>query len=378
MQAILKPPWPDLVYSRLCSDDNGNGDGDGGGGGGGSGGGSGDGAGDGKGKAGDGDGGGGKDGDGDGDKRGKDGLLADAGKKAGDGDGGGEGDDDAAKAAAAAAAAAAGKPTLLSMDERPDWLPENYYDTENKGVHLQSLVKAERDMRGKLAEINKGKPQAPANASDYKFEFDGASVKDAKGEVITKDGKPYAVDTTDPIVAAFAEAAHAEGLPQTTFQTIADKVYRTLISFTHDKYEFYDPAVELAKLGEGGKPLMEGIHTWLGGLQSRGTISQAEFNEAMELGKYASGIRFLNKMRTLTGEQPIPISGPTVDGAEQHSDEELYAMVGTEKYQTDPAEQERVRKLFIARWGEQPGGASPAGLGVHTPKVTNKPVKSAR
>ena len=364
----MRPPW----YIYL--DGNGGDGGDAGGGGGGSG----DGGGDGNGKPGGDAGGDGKAGDGDGDKRGTTGLLADS--KAGAGDGG---DDEAKKAADAAAAAATGdkKPTinLLSMDERPDWLPENYYDKENKGVHLQSLAKAERDMRSKLATAAKDKPKAPDKVEDYVFEFDGNTVKRQDGTVIMgAGGKPHEVPANDPIVAAFARAAHAENLPQETFQRIADTVYRELITFTGENYELYDEATELERLGEGGKPLMEGIHTWLGGLQSRGTISEAELREAMELGKYASGIKFLNKMRTLTGEQAIPIGGEALEGADQYSDEELYALVGTEKYQTDQAERDRVRKLFIARWGEQPAGASPKGLGVHTKPVTNKPVKSAR
>ena len=364
----MRPPW--YIYKDKNGDDGGAGDGGGGG--------SGGDGGDGNDKPGDGSGGNGKPGDGDGDKRGKSGLLAGAAAGAGDG-----GDDEAKKAADAAAAAASGdkKPiiNLLSMDERPDWLPENYYDTENKGVHLQSLAKAERDMRSKLATAAKDKPKAPDKPDDYVFAFDGNTVKRQDGTVIMgAGGKPHEVPDNDPIVAAFARAAHAENLPQETFQRIADTVYRELITFTGENYELYDEATELERLGEGGKPLMEGIHTWLGGMQARGSISQAEFNEAMELGKYASGIRFLAKMRTLTGEQPIPITPDALEGADQYSDDALYALVGTELYQNDQGERDRVRKLFVARWGEQPGGASPKGLGVHTKPVTNKPVKSAR
>lgn len=327
--------------------------------------------------AGDGD-GGGKDGDDDGGDRGKTGLLAGAGKK-GDGDGGGDAGDGDDKGTASGDGEK-GKTTinLLSMDERPEWLPENYYDKENKGVHLQSLVKAERDLRTKVAESNKGKPKSPDKAADYTFVFDGSTVKDDKGTVIlAPGGKPHTVAADDPIVRAFAEAAHTEGLTQSQFQNIADKVQRQLILYTNEKYEFYDESVELERLGEGGKPLMEGIHTWLGGLQARGTISQAEFNEAMELGKFASGIRFLNKMRTLTGEQAIPLGNEHLLESDQLSDEALHTLVGTELYDKDPAEQERVRGLFVKRYGTAPGGASPKGLGVHTKPMTNKPVKRA-
>ena len=149
-----------------------------------------------------------------------------------------------------------------------------------------------------------------------------------------------------------------------------------MIVHANDNYEIYSEEAELGKLGEGGTALMEGIHTWLGGMQARGTISEAEFKEAMELGKYASGIKFLAKMRELTGEQPIPII-PSQEGAEL-SDEELYALVGTEKYNSEQGERDRVRKLFIARFGTEPGGTSPKGLGVKTKPMTNKPVRGAR
>ena len=367
---------PALGFSTLMQKAGG---GEGGTGDGGSGGGSDDGGGDGNGKAGDGDGGDGKDGDGDGDGRGKTGLLADAGKK-GDGDGGdgSDGDDGGKGAASGDGGEGETKVELLSLEERPDWLPENFYDKDNKGVHLHSLVKSHNDLRTKVADFNKGKPKAPEKATDYTFEFDGAGIRDNDGnDILAPDtGKPYTVEKNDPIVQAFAQAAHKKGISQEDFQDIASDVYRAMIMHSHENYDFYNQAAEEKKLGEGGKALAEGIHTWLGALQSRGTISQAEFNEAMELGKYANGIRFLNKMRTLTGEMPIPTTGEGFVEGEELSDEELHALVGTEKYRNDPKEQERVRALFVKRYGTQPGGASPKGLGVHTKPFENKPVKS--
>lgn len=365
--------WPALGFSVLMDDNDGGGDG-----GGAVGGGSGDAGGDGKGKVGDGDGGGGKNGDGGGGERGKDGLLADAGKKIGGDGNGGDGNGNGGKGAASGDGGKGETTvTLLNMDERPDWLPENYYDKENKGVHLQSLVKAERDLRSKVAEHNKGKPAAPDKSTDYVFEFDGAAVKDDEGNVLMAAGdKPHTVEKDDPIVRAFADAAHAEGMPQDVFQRIAQRVQTEIIRYSHANFDFFDKEVEVKKLGEGGKALMEGIHTWLGGLVARGTMSKAIFNEFMEMGKYAEGIKGIALMRTLTGEQAIPII-PALEGGDAISDEDLHALVGTEKYQKDPAEQKRVRELFVKRYGTQAGGVSPAGLGVHTPAFTNKPVKRA-
>ena len=68
-----------------------------------------------------------------------------------------------------------------------------------------------------------------------------------------------------------------------------------------------------------------------------------DFEEFKVMGGTAKGISALEKLRS-SYEGALPIDTTPVDGAP--SKEELYAMVGDAKYQTDPVYRAKVEKAF--------------------------------
>ncbi len=316
-------------------------------------------------KAGDDDAGGGGNDDG----KGGGGLLSDHkvegdddddGKKEGD-DAGGAGDDggkrpgddeDAAKAKAAAAAV-----SPLHFEARPDHVPENFWKKDEEGdgglIDLEALTKSHKDLRSRQA--TKGKP--PAKPEDYTFEFTSpVEGMDIKGD--------------DMLVTAFRQVAFDEGMPQEQFNRIAGKYSTALINFMKGRIdagemEQYDQGAELKKLGENGKPLMDGVKGWLKGLMTRGLLSEGQFKRLMTSGDYADGVTGFAVLRSLSGEVPIPLGMP-LEGEGMPSDEDLYARVGDERYREGTAFYKETELLFQKRWGRSAAGASPAGLGVST------------
>lgn len=315
-------------------------------------------------KAGDADGGGGG-----GDDDGKGGLLSDhkvegdddddGKKKGGDagdaGDGGGDGAGDDEGDAEAKKRDQAVSP--LHFKARPDHVPENFWKKDEEGdggtVELEALTKSHKDLRSRQA--TKGK--APDKPEDYTFEF-------------TSPVEGMDIKTDDLLVTAFRKVAHEEGMTQEQFNRIAGKYSTALINHMKGKIdagemEQYDQDAELAKLGENGKPVMDGVKGWLKGLMTRGMLSEGQFKRLVISGDYADGISGLAVLRSLAGEVPIPLGQP-LEGEGMPSDEDLYARVGDDRYREGTAFYKETEALFQKRWGKSPAGASPAGLGVST------------
>ena len=82
---------------------------------------------------------------------------------------------------------------------------------------------------------------------------------------------------------------------------------------------------------------------WGTSLVQKGIWGKDDFEEFKVMGGTAKGISALEKLRS-SYEGALPIDTTPVDGAP--SKEELYAMVGDEKYQTDPVYRAKVEKAF--------------------------------
>lgn len=255
-------------------------------------------------------------------------------------------------AAAAVAAAAAPKPgdppaTPTKDGERPDYLPEQFWNKDTKQPNIEALAKSYKDTRAAHDALKGAK--APAKAEDYKFE----AAKDAKYGEIKAD---------DPLMTVFRAAAHKHGIPQEAFQGIVSEV---LAGIFEGMPEPMDPAKELEKLGKNGQAVVDNVVGWITGLETGGTLSKDEADEMIRIGASANGIKALSKIMARAGEKPIPLdSAPAGEGLP--SKEELYAAVRDPKYQTDPAYRAKIDEQFKKVFGTQPASSSQPGLGVAT------------
>jgi hypothetical protein len=112
--------------------------------------------------------------------------------------------------------------------------------------------------------------------------------------------------------------------------------------------DMVDPKVEMQKLGPNGQAMVKDMVDWGRGLVKKGIWSPDEFEEFKIMGGTATGLRALMKVRE-TYEGRVPTQSAPTTG--MPSKEELQAMVGDPKYQSDPAYRQKVERLFHQAFG---------------------------
>lgn len=222
------------------------------------------------------------------------------------------------------------QPTELSTSadeplERPDWWPENFWKKDSNEPDLEGMAKSWKDLRGK---ISKGQHNAPADGK-YDVSSFGAQSPDE-----------------NPMAASLVGWAAENGLSQAQFDDLASKLRSTAESIMSS--DMIDPKVELEKLGPNGQAMVKDMVDWGRGLVKKGIWSPEEFEEFKIMGGTATGLRALMKVRE-TYEGRVPIQ--SVPTAGMPSKEELQAMVGDPKYQSDPAYRQKVERLFHQAFG---------------------------
>ena len=100
---------------------------------------------------------------------------------------------------------------------------------------------------------------------------------------------------------------------------------------------------ERKQLGPNADARINGIAKWGGNLVQKGVLSKEDFEEFKFMAGTAQGISVIEKIRQ-SYEGRLPIETVPVEGAP--SKEELYAMVGDERYKTDPVYRAKVEKAF--------------------------------
>jgi len=251
--------------------------------------------------------------------------------------------------------------------KRPDHIPEKFWDAEKGTVKTDEMAKAYATLEtahGKLKGNPAMKGDVPEKAEDY-FGDKGLTIPDDIKIDRVKD-----IPADDPALLAAAKAAKEAGIPRDVLLAFAPKFLGHLNEFLPEPM---DVDAEMESLGKGGEALVTGLKTWLDGLHDSGELSAAELKQAYQFGASADGVRVLNKLRNMTGQQPIPMNLPSGDGLP--SKEELYAAKRSDKYRTDPAYREKIEKQFEQVFGTEPAGTSQPGLGMPpqgAPRNTNK------
>lgn len=232
---------------------------------------------------------------------------------------------------------------------KPDWVLEQHWDAAKGEIKYDAVAKSYKDTRAELmalkAEGKTGKDKPPESADKYTF--------------TAPEGLPAVIAEDDPVMGAFRESAHKAGLSQAQFDAIAGDVLKTMSASLPPPVSV---EAEKAKLGENAEAVMGTVYNWAKKLVDDGIWSQDEFQEIMIMGSTADGVRALNKVREMSGEARIPVGTKPLDS--MPSKEELYAMVGDPKYNTDPAYRKKVEDLFAEVFGTEPAGASQNGLGM--------------
>ena len=213
----------------------------------------------------------------------------------------------------------ASAPASSSPAERPEYWPENFWDKDTNEPDLEGIAKSWRDLRGK---ISKGAHNAPA---------DGKYDLSAFGDQAENN----------PIAETLSSWAKDNGLSQAQFDDLSGQLQSQAQEMMAG--EIIDPAVEMKQLGPNASAVVNGMVDWARGLVNKGVWSKDDFDEFKIMGGTARGLTALMKIRE-SYEGRVPIESMPMEGAP--SKDELYAMVGDPKYQSDPAYRQKVERMF--------------------------------
>ena len=203
--------------------------------------------------------------------------------------------------------------------EKPEWWPENFWKKEEGEPDLESIAKSWTDLR---KQISQGKHKAPKDGK-YDLEAFGKTPED------------------DPIREHVVNWAKENSISQAALDSLVTEV----VSMNQDAATNYQINIEEEKkrLGPNADARINGMVKWGSGLVQKGVWGTDDFEEFKVMGGTARGIAALEKVRE-SYEGRIPVETTPVEGAP--SKEELYAMVGDEKYQTDSSYRAKVEKAF--------------------------------
>lgn len=248
---------------------------------------------------------------------------------------------------------AGGDPAAPAKPQRPDYVPEPFWDEEKGEVRVEQLAKSWRDTRDAL---NKG-TKPPLKAEDYKLPLpEGAPVDLVKAD--------------DPLLKSIREAAHKAGVSQAQLDAIAGPYLAAAAELLAKQPAKPTPeqqaaaareyqVAELKKLGNTGQAMVTAIGTWGKGLVDRGVLSQSEFAEFRRAADSADGIRMLAKLRDLSGAPPMPIDTAVIPDV--GSLEDVYKLNASGK----PEDLEKARRILLAleKQGLLPD-RPPPGIGI--------------
>jgi len=285
------------------------------------------------------------------------GLMAnhqdDSGEGGGDaGDTGGSGGDGSGGDAGGGDGSGAGSGGDV---ERPEHIPEQFWNKEKGEATLEAWGKSHSDLRAEMNRLKQnGDAKAPETAEEYMKDWRMPTGEDGAELSNLRD-----IPEDDPIIGVFASAAHKAGLAPEAFNQILSDV---LVGMNGHMPAPFDEAAELEKLGgiEQGKAVVGLNKQWLQGMRAAGDITDQELARGVSMCSDALGVQLLNKLRVGSGEKPVPVS--LGQGSTGKSKAELEAMYADPLYQ-DPgpkgeAYREKVSKAVLEAVGTAPASSS--------------------
>ena len=201
--------------------------------------------------------------------------------------------------------------------EKPDYISDKHWDS-NKGVKIEDLANSHNEL---LKKMSMGGHKAP---EEYNLDvLEGVDPEDALANDFVnwaKEAKP-SQDQFNNLVTLFKNSAQQA-----------------------EEQDMINVDEEVKKLGPNADGIITANQAWIKGQVDKGVFGPADIEELEILGATANGLRVLNKLRSMTGEQSIPVSPMNVEGITSKDD--LYDMVSDPRYKTDAAFRREVEAKF--------------------------------
>lgn len=243
----------------------------------------------------------------------------------------------------------------LVFKEKPDWLPEPFFDKESGKVNVEALAKSQNDLRAKLGAQSK----APAKPEDYKFELEGDGVDKGfadAAKVVLLDGEK------DPLLVWFRGEAHERGISQEN----AKGLLEGFVKAAHEMMPpMPEPVKELAALGKNGEGMATAFEKFRVNLENTGVLTAEEAGAVKGWFLTAADMTAFQKIREWYGEKQIPYTASVTSGAK--TPEDLRAAQASltkehgDKKITDAdfnAKMEALQLEYEKTYGTEPAGTS--------------------
>lgn len=266
-----------------------------------------------------------------------------------------------APAAAPAPEGAAPAPAPApAAGNRPEHVPEKFWDAEKGTVRVDDVLKsyshlekhrgelAEKAVSDKMAELFGKRPEAP---DKYEIRVppkapEGVVILDkAPGaDFVPEEGKAYAVlNPADPLFEKARDLAHKAGLGQDEFDALVGDYLATRATRIPTQAERDAQATKFFdSLGENGRDRVR--HAWRG-LQSLVGEQHAKVLDGM-IGDRATFEAVERLVARATGSPYGPSGAPS--GANAPTMDEVRKIVATPEYQRgDPETQRKVREMLV-------------------------------
>ena len=224
------------------------------------------------------------------------------------------------------------EPQEESQAERPDSLPEQFWDKEKGELKSESLVKSYLDLRKEFNKVKKEKggknEKALETSEEYLEDFE------VPKEIETEDGvksldRIRDLPNDDPVVVSFSKAAKKYNLSKEQFTGIVADV----LAGANDLLpEPFNREAEMEALGgeEKAIPVIRTNQKYLLHLHKNGVLNEDQYKYALDFGATAIGVETLNKLRVNAGEKPIPTGASVNTGAK--TQDECAAMMNDPRY----------------------------------------------
>ena len=226
--------------------------------------------------------------------------------------------------------------------ERPDEVPEKFWDAEKGELRRDSLLKSYKELEAKV-----GDKKAP---DEYKIDLNEDLKKLFHEETAEKD----------PLLNWFKGYAKDNNFSQEMFNGALEGFAKSSAEFmAENSPPDIDPKAEIEKLGKNGQAIVNNHVEFLSGMFKRGEFSEDEMQEVLILTETADGVKALGKLRAHYGEsQNIPLNLGSDGGVK--SAEELQKLIGSTKYGQDSEYTAMVDKEYERKYGNNPAGQSMA------------------
>jgi hypothetical protein len=217
----------------------------------------------------------------------------------------------------------------VAVADRPENIPENFWNVESGEVETDKLAQAYSDLRAKM---DSGKHKAP---KDGKYDF--AAYPDLMGE------------GDDELLGSFTEVLKDEGISQDGAEKLLTLWQETNGLIDEEVQKSH--AEQKALLGRNGDRIIESTEKWLLKMQSSGVISDVELEALASSTGDARVVTALNKIRRSYNEMDVPSMTAAVEtGAVDAL--ELQSMMSDPRYGVDVAYTKSVENQWYELHGE--------------------------